>query len=172
MKEIKACICEGGAERIIIDKLLDNDKLIFNRDELLDNEVLKCRSAKQFENRYLGKKFNSPIIVYRILDSHRENFTLSKMYKDKVEVINVVTAPEIEMLIIINENKYNEYNKLKSKIKPSEFCKNNLKFHNVKSRDFVDKYFSDIDKLVRCINEYKRISNIRNNELCLADLLK
>lgn len=39
-----ACICEGSAERAIINKLLDEERLTFSRSELLDKEVLKCRS--------------------------------------------------------------------------------------------------------------------------------
>ncbi len=35
-----ACICEGGAERAIIDLLLDNHKLIFEREELIVSSVL------------------------------------------------------------------------------------------------------------------------------------
>ncbi len=118
-----ACICEGSAEQAIINKLLDDDKLIFKRSDLLDREVLRCRSARDFEDRYLGKGFKRKITVYRILDSRRENFNLRAAYKNKVDVVNVITAPEIEMLVIINEGKFNEYSKHKSSVKPSVFCK-------------------------------------------------
>ena len=36
----------------------------------------------------------------KILDSRREEFRLSKAYEQKIDVVNVITAPEIEMLII------------------------------------------------------------------------
>lgn len=49
--------------------------------------------------------YNQP---FRALDSRRENFKLSKAYAGKVDVINVITAPEIEMLIIFNEDKHKE----------------------------------------------------------------
>ena len=52
------------------------------------------------EEKYLRKGFLEKISVIRILDSRRENFKLSKAYEQKVDVINVITAPEIEMLII------------------------------------------------------------------------
>lgn len=65
-----------------------------------------------------------------------EYFKLSKAYESKVDVINVITAPEIEMLIIFNEEKYNEFKK--SGKKPSIFCKENLKMSSVKSYDFVN----------------------------------
>ena len=109
-----ACICEGAAERVIVDLLLDNDKLKFTREDLLEEELLRCRSPKKFEEQYLRKGFTEQITILRILDSRRENFNLSKAYIHKIKVINVITAPEIEMLIIFKENKYNEYQKYKN----------------------------------------------------------
>ena len=44
-----ACICEGGAERAILDLLLDSHKLIFKREELIEEEVLRCRSVKNLK---------------------------------------------------------------------------------------------------------------------------
>lgn len=51
----------------------------------------------------MKKDFAGKIKVYRVLDSRRENFKISKAYQHKVEIVNVITAPEIEMLIICNE---------------------------------------------------------------------
>ena len=41
--EIPACICEGGAERGILELLLDHDKLIFGWDDLLSGEIIRNR---------------------------------------------------------------------------------------------------------------------------------
>ncbi len=170
--KIIACICEGSAESVIVNKLMDADKLVFSRDDLLDNEVLRCRSARKFEDRYLGKGFTKKITVYRILDSRREDFKLRKAYESKVDVINVITAPEIEMLVIIHEGKYAQYCKVKSNTKPSDYCKDTLKYPSIKSTEFITEYFSNIDDLINAIKEYRRLSNIPKNEICLADLLK
>lgn len=35
-----ACICEGAAEKAIMELLLDADKLTFTRDDLLDGELI------------------------------------------------------------------------------------------------------------------------------------
>ena len=35
-----ACICEGAAEQAVIEMLLDEDKLIFTYDDLLEGEVI------------------------------------------------------------------------------------------------------------------------------------
>ena len=45
----KACICEGSSERAIMDILLDNNLLIFTREEMLEEEVIWCRKGKKFE---------------------------------------------------------------------------------------------------------------------------
>lgn len=165
-----ACICEGAAEQAVIELLLDANKLVFTYDDLLENEIIRCRGAKNFEQRYLRMGFTEKITVLRILDSRRENFQLSAPYAPKIDVVNVITAPEIEMLVIINEGKYSEYKR--SGEKPSTFCKTALKHGDVKSADFLKKYFSDVETLVAAIREYKRISRIPNGEYALADLLK
>lgn len=165
-----ACIAEGAAETAIIDILLNHHLLIFDREEMLDEQVLRCRSASVFENRYLRKGFSGKITVYRILDSRRENFRLGKAYEHKVDVINVVTAPEIEMLIILNENRYDDFKK--SGMKPSEYCMMVLKLHRVKSYDFVTQYFSDPSILIAAMRKYKEVSRIPKGEWALLNLIK
>lgn len=170
LTKYKACICEGSAENAIIDILLDHNLLIFTREEMLEEDVIRCRSAKHFEEKYLRKSFLNKIAVIRILDSHHENFKLSKAYMHKVDVINIVTAPEIEMLIIFSEQKYNEFKK--SGKKPSDFCKTDLKMAGVKTYNFVKEYFSDPKTLVNAIKQYHKNSKIRKGEYTLLDLLK
>lgn len=170
LSKYKACICEGSAEEAIIDILVDNGLLLFSRSEMLDECVIKCRSGKRFEERYLRKGFDGKISVIRVLDSRKENFRLSKAYEHKVDVINVITAPEIEMLIIIAEGKYDDYKQ--SGKKPSEYCKIVLHLHYVKTYDFVSSYFSDPDILVSAIKEYRRLSKIPKGEYTLIDLLR
>lgn len=165
-----ACICEGSAEEAIMDILLDHDLLIFSREDLLEERVLRSRSAKKFEERYLRKGFSAPISVVRVLDSRRENFTLSKAYAHKVDVINVITAPEIEMLIIHKEKAYDKFKRTQKK--PSEFCKTEFHTTNVKAYAFVRHYFTDAQSLVDAILEYRRVAKIPPGEYSLADLLK
>ena len=100
-----ACICEGAAEKAIMEILLDADKLIFKRDDLLEGELLRCRSGKNFEEQHLRKGFTEKITVLRILDYRWEQLTLSKVYEHEIARINVISAPEIQMLVIFNEEK-------------------------------------------------------------------
>ena len=170
LAKYKACICEGAAEAAIIDILVDHGRLIFTRSEMLDEQVIRCRNARTFEERYLRKGFDNQVSIIRILDSRREEFRLSKAYTHKVDVINVITAPEIEMLIIHNEGMYEKFKR--SGKKPSEFCKVDLKMHEVKSYDFVKRYFSRVDDLVDAIRMYKRIAHIPQGEYTLWDLVR
>lgn len=170
LSDYKAVICEGAAEAAIIDILVDHNLLIFSREEMLEERVLRCRSGRTFEERYLRKGFSAQISVIRILDSRREEFKLSKAYAGKVSVVNVITAPEIEMLIIHSEGKYERFKQ--SGKKPSDFCKMDLKMRDVKSYDFVKSYFNDAGKLVDAIMKYRKIANIPKEEYSLADLLK
>ena len=165
-----ACICEGGAEKTIIELLLDSNSLIFSYDDLLEGEIPRFRKARDFETQYLRKYFNEKVTVLRILDSRRERFAWSKAYAHKVDVINVVTAPEIEMLVILSENKYKEFKG--SNLKPSEYCKSFLGYSNVKRPVFIEAYFKDLDKLITAIKRYKKVSKINHGEYALADLLK
>ena len=171
--ELIACICEGSAERAIIELLLENNCLYFKKEDLLEDEIIvNCRSAKKFERRYLRKGFETPITVIRILDSKGENFKLSRAYESKVKVINVVTAPEIEMLVIISEGKYDQYKRKKHNMKPSDYCKIELEIPDVKNYNFVKTYFKDVTKLIMAINKYKSVTKEHKGCLTLADLLK
>jgi len=165
-----ACLAEGSAEQAVMDILLDNDLLIFDRQDLIDEKVLRFRSAEKFEQRYLRKNFSGQITVYRILDSRRENFRISKAYQHQVKVVNIITAPEIEMLIILGENQYDAFKK--SGQKPSEFCKGTLRYKNVKTYDFVKAYFSNPAVLTEAIRKYVSVSRIPKGEGTLQDLLR
>lgn len=165
-----ACVCEGSAETAIIKILLEHELLCFSEDQLFHKQVIRSRSASNFETKYLGKSFQKKITILRILDSKKESFKLSPAYRDKIEVINVITAPEIEMLLIFNEDKYEDFKK--SKLKPSEFCIQKLRFKQVKSYDFVKDYFSDVNSLVKAIELYHQKSKIAKDQISLLDILK
>ncbi|WP_404406968.1 hypothetical protein [Jeotgalibacillus malaysiensis] len=155
-------------EQAVMEILLDHDRLIFRTEQLLEEEILRCRSARNFERNYLNKTTNEMITVYRILDSHNENFKLSGPYVKRVTVVNIITAPEIEMLVIHAEGKYDDYSR--KRLKPSIYVKQHLKMNKVKSYDFAKKYFEDADKLVGAIQQYKQKTHHKAGTL--ADLLK
>lgn len=87
LDEYVACMYEGEADRAILDILLDNDKLIFSREELLEEEPIARCKPKDFERRYLRKSFLGKISLLRVIDSRTEQFNLSKAYESKVNLL-------------------------------------------------------------------------------------
>ena len=73
-------------------------------------------------------------------------------------------------MIINNEGAYERFKR--SGKKPSEFCKTDLRMHDVKSYDFVKDYFSNPKILLKAIKESRRTANIPRGEYSLSDLLK
>ncbi len=166
-----ACICEGGAETAIMDILLDNNLLIFTREQMIEESVLPRTSVKEFEQRYLRMAYDQKILILRVIDSREERFNLSKAYRCQVDVINVITAPEIEILIIASKKMYDEY--CRSGIrKPSDYCRNTLGIKRVKSPAFIKEYFGDAGFLINSIKEYHRVHKQKNGEASLYDLIK
>lgn len=168
IKDLIACLCEGSFEQAIMEILLEHDCLIFSRKQLLEEEILRCRSAKNFERDHLNKTTKEKVTVYRILDSRNENFKLSGPYEKRVTVVNIITAPEIEMLVIHGANKFDDYSK--KKMKPSDYVKQHMKLGKIKSYDFVRKHFSDVETLIYAIEQYRQKSAMKENTL--YDLLK
>ena len=76
------------------------------------------------------------------------------------------------MLIIINEGKYSDYDKVKSHTKPSEYCKSCLGYKNVKQYDFVKTYFVDAENLINVLHIYRQKTKKRDDEMTIYDLLK
>ena len=83
-----AFMCEGEAERAIIDILIDNNKLIYTREELLEEEPIKRCSAKEFERKYLRKSFQGKISLYRIIDRNAMQIFNSLMYQVHKSIIS------------------------------------------------------------------------------------
>ena len=166
-----ACMCEGGAETAVMDILLNNDCMVFNREQLLDERLLPRFRVREFEKRYLRREYDNNLVILRIIDSRSEQFNLSKAYRHQVDVIDVITAPEIEILVIVSKGKYDDFCRSGIK-KPSVYCKTRLGLKNVKSVSFVSDYFANPDYLVSCIAEYHRVHKQKPNEITLYDLVK
>ena len=86
------------------------------------------------------------------------------------------TKPELEILLIISEGLYDQYEKVKSKMKPKDFAKQNIKLgkkrYNNSTQFYRDYYGNNVDSLVSAIIVYRRKKGThKKDELYLADLL-
>lgn len=150
---IYALIAEGKAERVILNILLDNNLLIFSRDEILEREVITIRSCKRFEEKHLKFKMGRRLEVYRVLDSTNGKFKLK--YKDAV-VHDILTRPEIEVLILIDKGLYKNYQKVKQTQKASEYLASKIDYHKGE-KWWTNYYANNPQKLVNNIKEYHRL---------------
>lgn len=164
------CICEGRFEEDLINFLLEHNKLKFTTFDLVDEKVTRTRKAAKIQQEFLNRSYSHKIIILRIVDSKSEKFKLAPAYLRKIkEIDDVVTSPEIEILVVIDKSDFTKFQK--QKLKPSQFCKVAYKLTNIKQAGFVFDYFKDIKKLINAIKKYK---SIHRNDTCyhLADLLK
>lgn len=85
-------------------------------------------------------------------------------------MVDIITSPEIEMLVIISEGRFTDYLKVKSKVKPSEYCKQSLKLRQIKEYNYIRDHFSDVNHLISVIKEYHSLKD--NDSKTLYDLLE
>lgn len=89
--------------------------------------------------------------------------------------MDISTTPELEILFIINENLYKEYEKVKSKVKPSVFYKMHNKNYK-KQKKFVYDYFSKMTnkEIFNLFQKYvkKYGKNLKRGQKNLLELIK
>ena len=170
--------CEGTAEQVAVDILLEADALVFSEADVVD--VTRLRKASDIQDNYLNLDYDWPVCIVnldydwpvcivRVLDSRKERFKLGNLYAGRFPVVSYVTHPEIEVLAIIREGSWRRWHG--GRMKPSDFCKQELGMHEVKREGFLKSYW-DADSLTAAAREYKRLSKIPKGELCLADLIR
>lgn len=172
-------MCEGANELEIIRMLLENDKLIFSENDLLGlvpyhaRQIVNSPTVKTVLNSYQGD-----VHVLRIGDKLNDKLKIPLEYKEKIKkVAKYCTKPELEMLLIISENLDGEFEKVKSKVSPKVFSKQNITYnrirYNNKSEFYRIYYGNRIGFLVYTIKRYKRLKGKHGkDELYLADLVK
>ena len=141
----------------------------------------KIYHARQIEGEILGfiqaLSSNNGVIIYRVGDKMKDKLKIpSQLMKEKIkDEIKICTLPEFEILLILNENLYDEYLKSKSNLKPSEYYKKKNKSFS-KTRKFVNDYFSTLSnkEIIDLINLYvlKRSHSHKKDELTLKEILK
>lgn len=162
-------VCEGTCEEVVIEKLLEGNRLLVPKDRIVD--IVRRSSVETFTDRHLNYDYDWPVTILRVVDSRSERFRLKSLYAKRFEVKSFVTRPEIEMLAIVREGKFKEYSKVKSNTKPSVYCKQRLGMRDIKSRQYLEGYWADVNVLVDAIMEYRRLAKLKSGELCLADLV-
>ena len=171
-------MCEGPNELKIVNLLLDNGKLKFTRDDLLYMRPFHARQLTSPQLKPALDAYHGEIAIYRIGDKMTDSLKIPKELLLSIKSqAKFCTKPELEMLLIIAENKVSEFEKVKAKKKPKDFCKQNVVYNRKKydnSTAFYEYYFQDrIDLLTSAIAEYHRThGKHKSDEGYLFDLLK
>lgn len=67
-----AIIAEGNTEQAILDVLIKHNAIRYSSDELLQEEIIRCRSGRGFAKKYLNKSIGKNVLIYRVLDSKKK----------------------------------------------------------------------------------------------------
>ncbi len=169
-------LCEGSNEKKIVDMLLENNKLIFNQDDLIGLVTYHARQLNAPILTPVLSMYQGCFDIFRIGDKQNEILKIPKSLKHRVNsVTKYCTKPELEVLLLINEGIY--YNYLKNgNNKPKQYAKEHIIYNKQRydnSTIFYQNYYEDrIDNLVDNIKMYKTMKEHKKDELYLADLLK
>ena len=168
---------EGNNELAFVNVLLEKGILKFKKEELLMEDVYH---ARQITGELMGYIQLLPsgdtVSIYRIGDKLSDKLIvptniMSEKIKDKYDIS---TTPEFEVLFLLNENIYDDYLKVKSIKKPSEFYKEHNKNYK-KQSSFVKKYFESMtnDKIITLIELYvmKHGKAHKPNQLTLKEII-
>lgn len=171
-------MCEGNNEETVMNLLLEHNKLEFSRDDLIGLKPYPIRNLENAVIKSELKHYNQPVIIYRIGDKQNDKLEIPSDLEHivfKENIFKYCTKPELEILMIINENLVSEFSKSKNSGDAKGFAKDKIKYNGRRydqSSKFIEKYYEkNIDHLVANLIEYKRIKKHKKDELYLADLL-
>ena len=173
--DVVAVISEGSAEKCIMELLLSQGLLKFSSRQLLDDKVLDnryFRDHERFELDYLGMNYQPAHLILIIIQDRKIDYRITRAFAAKIHAkLIVVTAPEIEMLMIHASGLYNKYKNKKDK--PSHFLSQNMKISTkeIKSKKYVEKFFQDHD-LIQAILDHRSKCKREEKYHFLADLLR
>lgn len=167
--DIVVLACEGNSEVELMFQLMKDDQLIFDTNSILDGRPIHLRQPKLISPIINTLPPDANITFYRIGDTQKDEFDISCFGESRgnhIKINKLCTTPEIEILIIINEKMYDNYLKVKTKIRPKQFVKSYVE-NFVSFKEYVQTH-----NMLFAIKEYKRIKKHKSGEGFLADIIK
>ncbi len=167
-------MCEGANEKKIIEMLLEENKLTFTTNDLIGLVPYHARQLSSPMIKLALSIYSGEVEILRVGDTQTDILTIPKELKKRIKSIKkYCTKPELEMILIINENQIKQFNS--QSISPKQFAKKNVVYNKRKydnSTSFFSEYYKGrVDILASNLREYKRIKKHNSDELFLADLL-
>ena len=165
---------EGSAEKAILEILFENKLLILDEEDLLEGQIFKRCSLAKFCKEHMGHMMSNTVILIRVIDSLKEKPKIPVTYQHKFEneIVTILTRPEIEILNILAEDKYNDFLRNHHGQKPKDYCMQMFGYRP--TYKYNRKYWSLINTahftLIECIEKYDKIAS--SKEYNLKNLLK
>ena len=168
-------LLEGTSEKALVDLIIENKLFKIHLEDMIDERPFLNR---QIDGSLLVMIRQLPsdekISIIRIGDKMTDKLKIPNDIKKKVSCVEkYATLPEFEILLIINEGLYREYDKVKSKKKPKIFAKEKIKFNGKKYNNtykWINSYFSNVD-IKKLLLTYKQVSKHVKNDKYLVDLV-
>lgn len=172
-------LCEGPNEKKIIDILLEHGKLKVSPDKLVGRVSYHARQIKKspFVMTQL-RIYGGEIEVWRIGDKQNDALNIPSEFRTQIKkVTKYCTLPELEVLLILSEKMYKEYEKGKSQKRPKQFAKDNIVFnktrYNCATKFYEEYYGKDVTKLINAIREYRQRNHSHSSDQhYLTEILK
>lgn len=163
-------LTEGSTELALINSIIDKGLFKIDVKDILDEQVFHKRQLDGYLYALIRSlPRDEKITIIRIGDTLKDKLKVDKSVRTKVAgVLKVCTKPELEKLIIINEELRSEFNKVKDK--PSVFLKKRKIGFN-KQYNYIYDYFYNAN-VKEVLKEYKRIKKHNKDELYLFNFLK
>ena len=157
--------CEGQSEVYLLKNLIRRGYLRFDYPLLLE-EPTKMRQLTEIAPIINALPIDERIVIYRVGDTLKDELDLSrfKMREKHIEIHKICTKPELEILVIINENLYDKYLKCSKKMKPKTFINRYIK-------DYEPKLYFESHDMLNAISKYRKIKRHRKDEKYLKDFL-
>ena len=171
--------CEGANEEAAFNYILNNQRLSIDENRCyLDNIRVHTKAGrKKLLNKVLEHNFNGRTAILDIKDRRSESWSLTRtekmlMKNNQVEILPVITYPEIEILLIILDDACWKMwiNRRNKEINPSGFCKQYYRC-DVKKADAFIEQFCNFGAFVDVCFQYKS-RFAQQGELTLYDLIK
>ena len=171
-------MCEGSNEKKIMDMLLENGKLKVSADDLLGRIIYHARQIRK-SPMVMGQLriYGGDVEIWRVGDKQTDKLDIPAEFRTKIKkVTKFCTLPELEILLILSEKKYKEYEKGKSQKHPKAFAKDNITINKRRYKGetgfYEDYNGKDINKLVRALQEYKQRNHAhKSDEHYLVEIL-
>lgn len=159
-------VCEGTNEEAVFNWIESKQRLCISPDKY-NKEFLRTGHTKQGKRNLIKEcleyDYNGKVAIAHIRDRENENWNLTRADKKlmqlrHIEIIPLVTMPEIEYLLIINNQQllkaWNKQSRQNKKLHISDFCKAQFSKTIKDGSTFIANFNSFEDFVLAC-QKYK-----------------